>query len=226
MSFNGFDPSILGFLDELAQNNERDWFAENKHRYERLVREPALDFIVAMDPLLDRIAPQFEAVAKKMGGSLMRVFRDTRFGRDKTPYKTNVGIQFRHTQGKDVHAPGYYLHIEPGAHFIGAGMWRPDPDSLAAIRSAIVERTSAWTTARDAVAKTYSFDGGALKRPPRGYPVDHPMIDDIKRTDFIATRSFDDSELFRKDFAARVANRFEAATPLMKFLCRAVGVPF
>ena len=100
MSFNGFDPSILGFLDELAQNNERDWFAENKDRYERLVREPALDFIVAMGPLLDRIAPQFEAVAKKMGGSLMRVFRDTRFGRDKTPYKTNVGIQFRHTPGQ------------------------------------------------------------------------------------------------------------------------------
>jgi uncharacterized protein (TIGR02453 family) len=226
MSFKGFDPSLLGFLDELAQNNERDWFAENKHRYERLVREPALDFIVAMGPLLDRIAPEFEAVAKKMGGSLMRVFRDTRFGRDKTPYKTNVGIQFRHTQGKDVHAPGYYLHIEPGAHFIGAGMWRPDPDSLAGIRTAIVERASAWKSARDAVAKTYSFDGGALKRPPRGYPVDHPMIDDIKRTDFIATRPFDDAELFRTDFAARVAKRFEAATPLMKFLCRAVGVPF
>ena len=95
MPFKGFDPSILGFLDELAQNNERDWFIENKDRYERLVREPALDFIVAMGPLLDRIAPEFEAVAKKMGGSLMRVFRDTRFGRDKTPYKTNVGIQFR-----------------------------------------------------------------------------------------------------------------------------------
>jgi len=226
MSFKGFDPSLLGFLDELAQNNERDWFAENKHRYERLVREPALDFIVAMGPLLDRIAPEFEAVAKKMGGSLMRVFRDTRFGRDKTPYKTNVGIQFRHTQGKDVHAPGYYLHIEPGAHFIGAGMWRPDPDSLAGIRTAIVERASAWKSARDAVAKTYSLDGGALKRPPRGYPVDHPMIDDIKRTDFIATRPFDDAELFRTDFAERVAKRFEAATPLMKFLCRAVGVPF
>jgi uncharacterized protein (TIGR02453 family) len=226
MSFKGFDPSLLGFLDELAQNNDRDWFAENKHRYERLVREPALDFIVAMGPLLDRIAPEFEAVAKKMGGSLMRVFRDTRFGRDKTPYKTNVGIQFRHTQGKDVHAPGYYLHIEPGAHFIGAGMWRPDPDSLAGIRTAIVERASAWKSARDAVAKTYSLDGGALKRPPRGYPVDHPMIDDIKRTDFIATRPFDDAELFRTDFAARVAKRFEAATPLMKFLCRAVGVPF
>ncbi len=80
----------------------------------------------------------------------MRVFRDTRFGRDKTPYKTNVGIQFRHSQGKDVHAPGYYVHIEPGRHFIGAGMWRPDPVSLAGIRDAIVERTAAWKSARDA----------------------------------------------------------------------------
>ncbi len=226
VSFRGFDPSLLNFLDELAQNNEREWFAENKDRYEKLVREPALDFIVAMGPLLDKIAPQFEAVAKKMGGSLMRVFRDTRFGRDKTPYKTNVGIQFRHTQGKDVHAPGYYLHIEPGRHFIGAGMWRPDPVALAGIRNAIVERSAPWKAARDAAIWTYSLDGGALKRPPRGYPSDHPMIDDIKRTDFIATSDFGDAELFRRDFPARLAKRFEAAEPLMKFLCRAVGVPF
>lgn len=226
MPFKGFDPSLLNFLDELAQNNEREWFAENKDRYEQLVREPALDFIVAMGPLLDKIAPQFEAVAKKMGGSLMRVFRDTRFGRDKTPYKTNVGIQFRHTQGKDVHAPGYYLHIEPGRHFIGAGMWRPDAVALAGIRNAIVERSAAWKTARDSAIRHYSLDGGALKRPPRGYPADHAMIEDIKRTDFIATSDFGDAELFRKDFPARLAKRFEAAEPLMKFLCRAVGVPF
>jgi len=228
MPFNGFDPSLLRFLDELKHNNDRDWFAQNKDRYERMVREPALDFIVAMGPLLDRIAPEFEAVAKKMGGSLMRVFRDTRFGRDKTPYKTNVGIQFRHTQGKDVHAPGYYLHIEPGAHFIGAGMWHPDPQALAGIRDAIVERTSAWKSARDAAAfkRIYSLEGGSLKRVPRGYSSDHPMLEDLKRTDFIATCTIDDNELFRKDVTARIAKRFDAATPLMKFLCRAVGVPF
>ena len=228
MPFSGFAPSLLEFLDELKHNNERDWFAQNKDRYESLVREPALDFIVAMGPHLDRFAPEFEAVAKKMGGSLMRVFRDTRFGHDKTPYKTNVGIQFRHTQGKDVHAPGYYMHIEPGSNFIGAGMWRPDPDSLAGIRNAIVERTKAWKSARDAPAlrRAYTLDGGALKRPPRGFPNDHPMIEDLKRTDFIATATVDDAELFRKDFATRVAKRFEAATPLMSFLCRAVGVPF
>ena len=228
MPFKGFDPSLLAFLDELKRNNERDWFAQNKDRYETLVREPALDFIVAMGPHLDRIAPEFEAVAKKTGGSLMRVFRDTRFGRDKTPYKTNVGIQFRHNQGKDVHAPGYYMHIEPGQHFIGAGMWRPDPDSLARIRDAIAQRTKAWKSATDAAAfrRIYTLDGGALKRPPRGYPADHPMVEDLKRTDFIATCPIDDKELFKKDFASRIAKRFDAAAPLMQFLCRAVGVPF
>jgi uncharacterized protein (TIGR02453 family) len=228
MPFKGFDPSLLRFLDELKRNNERDWFAQNKDRYEALVREPALDFIDAMGPQLDRIAPQFEALPKKMGGSLMRVFRDTRFGRDKTPYKTNVGIQFRHTQGKDVHAPGYYVHIEAGGHFIGAGMWRPEPGALAAIRDAIVARPKAWQDARGGAAfnRWYTLDGGALKRPPRGFPADHPLIEDIKRTDFIAVSPIDEAELFHKDVVAKIAKRFDAAGALMQFLCRAVGVPF
>jgi uncharacterized protein (TIGR02453 family) len=228
MTFKCFDLSLVGFLDELARNNERDWFAQNKDRYERLVREPALDFIASMGPHLDRFAPQFDAIAKKMGGSLMRVFRDTRFGNDKTPYKTNVGIQFRHAQAKDVHSPGYYLHIEPGRHFLGAGMWRPEPKALAAIRTAIVERPKAWKGVRDDAAfnRTFTLDGEALKRPPRGYPADHPFIDDLKRTDFIAGCTLADGDLFRGDCVSRIAKRFETATPLMKFLCRAVGVPF
>ena len=228
MAFKCFDLSLLGFLDELAQHNERDWFAENKDRYERLVREPALDFIAAMGPHLDRFAPRFDAVAKKMGGSLMRVYRDTRFARNQTPYKTNVGIQFRHTQAKDVHSPGYYLHIEPGQHFLGAGLWRPEPDALAAIRSAIVERPKAWQSARDdkTFKRHFTLDGDALKRPPRGYPADHPFVDDLKRTDFIAGCTLTDADLFHGDSVTRIAKRFEAATPLMKFLCRAVGVPF
>ena len=120
------------------------------------------------------------------------------------------------------------MHIEPGRHFIGAGMWHPEPDALAGIRNAIVERPKAWKSARDAAAlrRVYVLEGGALKRPQRGFPSDHPMVEDLKRTDFIATATVDDAELFRKDFATRVAKRFEAATPLMSFLCRAVGVPF
>src|SRR5262249_17416320 len=147
--FSGFSEA-LEFLEALSDHNEREWFAENKARYERAVLEPALSFITAMAAPLKRFAPQFEAVPKRMGGSLMRVYRDTRFSRDKSPYKTNVGIQFRHRAGKDVHAPGYYVHIAPDDIFLGAGLWRPEPDALAGIRSAIVEKPREWKKAREA----------------------------------------------------------------------------
>ncbi|MDP1732873.1 MAG: TIGR02453 family protein [Sulfuritalea sp.] len=100
-----FSKATFRFLDELAANNDRGWFEANKPRYEELVREPALDFITAMAEPLAKFAPHFRAEPRKMGGSLMRVFRDTRFARDKSPYKTNIGIQFRHELGKDVLSP-------------------------------------------------------------------------------------------------------------------------
>jgi uncharacterized protein (TIGR02453 family) len=226
--FRGFEKSLVGFLRELADNNDRDWFAANKHRYEALVLEPALDFVAAMAPRLERFAPEFEAIAKRMGGSLMRVYRDTRFGHDKTPYKTNVGIQFRHTQGKDVHAPGYYVHLAPGEVFVAAGIWHPEPDALARIRDSIVERPSDWKKARDAAAfkRVLTLDGDVLKRPPQGYAADHPFIEDLKRKDFIATADLGEAAAFTVDFIDDVTARFRAASPFMKFLCRAVGVPF
>src|SRR3990167_4561282 len=124
-----FDSACLDFLGELAANNDKIWFEANKPRYESLVREPALAFIAAMAPHLAQFAPQFRADPRKMGGSLMRVFRDTRFSRDKTPYKTNIGIQFRHTLGKDVHAPGFYVHVALDECFFGAGCWHPEARS-------------------------------------------------------------------------------------------------
>ena len=124
-TFQGFGKPALQFLAELEANNNREWFAQNKPRYEELVREPALDFIVAMGSELQKLSPHLEAIPKRVGGSLMRVYRDTRFGKDKTPYKTNIGIQFRHRMGKDVHCPGFYLHISNDEIFLGAGMWRP-----------------------------------------------------------------------------------------------------
>ncbi|MGI9257968.1 MAG: DUF2461 domain-containing protein, partial [Gammaproteobacteria bacterium] len=129
-SFAGFPAQTAKFLTELANNNARDWFNVNKQRYEDHVLEPALTFINAMEPRIEKISPHFLAVAKRTGGSLMRVYRDTRFSKDKTPYKTNIGIQFRHELGKDVHAPGFYLHIQPKNCFLGAGIWRPDSDAL------------------------------------------------------------------------------------------------
>jgi len=110
---NAFPPQTLAFLRELADNNRRDWFKPNKVRYEEHVLDPALRFIIAMQAPLADFAPHFTAVPDRVGGSLMRIYRDTRFSKDKLPYKTNVGIQFRHESARDVHAPGYYVHVAP-----------------------------------------------------------------------------------------------------------------
>ena len=121
----GFNTQCIAFLEELALNNNRAWFKENKSRYETLVLDVALRFIQSMQKPLAVIAPHFVATPTRVGGSLMRVYRDTRFSKNKIPYKTNIGIQFRHELAKDVHSPGYYVHIEPGRAFVGAGMWMP-----------------------------------------------------------------------------------------------------
>jgi len=144
VEFPGFQPTIFRFLEELADNNNRPWFQENKGRYERDVREPCLAFIRAFRPRLKKISPFFVASDRRVGGSLMRVYRDTRFTKDKTPYKTNAGIQFRHEFGRDIHAPGFYVHIAPDECFLAMGLWRPDRPSLEQIRAAIDDQPDRW----------------------------------------------------------------------------------
>lgn len=223
-----FSSATFDFLDELAANNSRDWFEANKHRYEDEVRTPALSFIESMAPHLARIAPHFRADARKMGGSLMRVYRDTRFSRDKTPYKTNIGIQFRHEAGKDVHAPGYYVHISVHEVFLGAGIWHPEAEPLAKIRQHIVDRPEAWATARDDARfrRFFNLDGDSLKRAPKGFPADHPEIGDIRRKDFIGISELSTDAILQAHFIDQCAEQFAAATPFMRFLCRGLGLPF
>ena len=145
--FTGFGKDTFGFLGQLEKNNKREWFEENKPRYLGGVLEPALDFIATIGPSIHKISDYFDAIPKRTGGSLMRVYRDMRFAKDKKPYKTNIGIQFRHQFGKDIHAPGYYLHIERNNCFLAAGMWRPEPKSLAGIRRLISEKPAQWEKA-------------------------------------------------------------------------------
>lgn len=226
--FPGFDIGLLRFLHDLAQNNNRDWFAKNKARYEQSVREPALAFIESMERPLKKVSPHFRAIAKKSGGSLMRVYRDTRFSSDKTPYKTNVGIHFRHEVGKDVHAPGYYFHIEPESVFVGAGIWHPDSSALSSIREAIDTYPARWKRARDAKAfrENFRLEGESLKRPPRGYDADHQYIGDLKRKDFIGVKELDVDALFDASIVSEVASSFKASKPFVRFLCEAIDVPF
>ena len=226
--FTGFDRKSLKFLKELEKNNNRQWFAQNKPRYEKLVLEPALDFIATMGPHLLKISDHFDAIPKRMGGSLMRVYRDTRFGRDKTPYKTNIGIQFRHQVGKDIHAPGYYMHIDPDECFIGVGMWHPESKALRAIRERVANRPLAWkkSIGTKSFCDNFELQGESLKRPPRGFDAQDPNLVDLKRKDFIAVTNFKPSEITAPAFVVDVAKRFKQASGYMQFLCDAVGVPF
>jgi uncharacterized protein (TIGR02453 family) len=223
-----FTPATIDFLRQLEENNNRDWFAENKSRYESDVLDVALNFIQSMQAPLHDIAPHFVAIPKRMGGSLMRVYRDTRFSRNKIPYKTNIGIQFRHEQAKDVHSPGYYVHIAPTEVFIGAGIWRPATETLAAIRSRIDAKQAEWlrATGDQAFNRQFTIGGDSLSRPPRGFARDHPQIEDLKRKDFIAVRNLDLQDALHPRFQQKVEVAFKAATPYMRYLCKAVGVPF
>jgi len=223
-----FTKATFSFLDELAANNDRTWFETNKPRYEALVREPALEFITAMGPLLEKFAPHFRADPRKMGGSLMRVFRDTRFSRDKTPYKTNIGIQFRHALGKNVHAPGFYVHIATDECFLGAGCWHPEAVALDRIRALIAAKPQRWLSARDdkKFAATWQLAGASLTRPPRGYATNHVALEDLKRKDFIGLAPLSVAETTGTGLVKLAATRFTAAVPLMKFLCAAIDVPY
>jgi len=223
-----FNRKTVKFLKDLQQNNNREWFGENKQRYEDEVRTPALDYIESMSEHMAKISPFFVVSAKKVGGSLMRVHKDIRFSKDKTPYKTNIGVHFKHARGKDVHAPGFYMHIEPGQVFLGAGIWRPESSTLKNVRTLIDEYPNEWKKLVNRVTSKEGFqlEGTALKRPPVGFAKDHPLIDDLKRKDFIAVHNLKVSTVYDKDFAKTTAKLFKRAAPLVNFVCDADDLSF
>ena len=221
-------PALFDFLRELKANNERPWFEANKARYIADVRDPMLDFIAAFAEPLAAISPHFVADPRANGGSLFRIYRDTRFSPDKRPYKTNVGAHFRHVAGKDAHAPGFYLHLDAEACFAGCGIWSPGSDALAQIRRAIADNPAGWKRVTQAAAfrDHFSLMGQSLKRPPRGFDAGHPLIEDLKRKDFVARTRFDEADAVQPDFLQRFTGVVRSGAEFVRFLSRAVGVPF
>jgi len=228
MSKASFSPALFAFLRQLKANNDRDWFKANQAKFEDSVRTPALEFVRDMAPRLEAISPHFLASDKKVGGSLFRIHRDTRFSKDKTPYKTHTGIQFRHAEGKSAHAPCFYLHLEPGEVFVGAGIWHPDTATAKLIREAIVEDPKAWKRATQgkAFSKRFALQGDSLKRPPRGFDPEHPLLEDLKRKDFIAVAKLTQKDVTSGDVPKTFSALCETSTPLVEFLCRALELPF
>ena len=159
---------------------------------------------------------------------MFRIYRDVRFSRDKTPYKTHVAVRFEHTSSKQGAAPGCYVSLAPGEVFVGVGIWRPPGPDLNQIRARIDSRQKAWLRARNdqEFAQLFEWGGESLKRPPRGYSADHPLIDDLKRKDLAAFRKLTVKDALRTDFPDTVGDAFLAARPLMAFLAEATGVDF
>ncbi len=219
-------PEIFRFLHQLKRHNDRQWFERNKKRYLKEVREPLLAFVESFGPRLEKISPHVVADPRPVGGSVFRIHRDLRFSKDKRPYKTHAGIYFNHALGKQLDAPGFYLHLEPGNCFFASGLWHPGTEALRALRSAIVAKPLRWRRILSArgFRERFHLSGRSLQRTPRGFEPDHPLIEDLKRRDFVLEAPLSEAEVCAPDFSARYAKLCKAASPFMEFLADAVGV--
>jgi uncharacterized protein (TIGR02453 family) len=217
-----FTPELFRFLSRLKRNNNREWFLRHKDEYETSVRQPALRFIEAFAAPLRELSAYLVADARPTRGSLFRIYRDTRFSNDKRPYKTHVAMRFSH-RGKDVHSPGFYLHLEPGSCFAASGLWHPEPPTLLRVRTAIVERPEEWR----AVRKLLNWDDASkLSRPPRGFCSDHEFVEDLKLRDLGCAIEFTDKQVCSARFMAIVTSACRTMSPLASFLSSALGLSF
>lgn len=227
MAFTGFTPTTFEFFAALVHNNERAWFEARREDYARYVVEPALALVADLDPIVRSISPHYRGVAKKQGGSLMRIFRDTRFSHDKTPYKTNIGIQLRHEAAADVHAPGFYVHLDLQECFLGSGTWHPEPSDLLKIRQRVASHPDQYRKALAAAdAAGLKPAGDSLVKVPRGFDADHVLASELKRKDFLVSADLDPALFLGPGLVPVLEEKFRASAAYMAFLCAALEAPF
>ncbi len=230
VTFTGFRPEAIDFLADLAQNNERSWFQPRKAEFERLLKEP-LEALVAA--LADRFAARDIPLDADPRRSIFRIYRDTRFSKDKSPYKTNVGASFPYivpgsgTADERAHGNGGYFHLEPGESYIGGGMWMPDKSRLDAFRQAILDDPARVRTALEDPGLLAAFGPvhphEMYKRVPAGFPADHPMADYLRFKDVVFGRRLSDDEIRSPSLPDLLADAYAAAIPVFRFLATLRG---
>ncbi|MDP4289682.1 MAG: DUF2461 domain-containing protein [Bacteroidota bacterium] len=212
---------ILQFLQELKQNNNREWFAENKKQYEK-ANEALLSLVKQIIPVIQLVDPTIGDLAPK--DCVFRIYRDTRFSPDKTPYKTNMGAYFARGGKKSAYA-GYYMHLEPGNCMLAGGIWMPEPEVLKKIRQEIYYNSAEFKTILNSKSFIENFgalsEDGKLKNPPRDFPADFPDIDLLKNKNFTMYHSLDDKAVCAENYLAIVSKTFEAMKPINDFLNKA-----
>ena len=223
-----FSSKSFAFLKELKVNNNRAWFQANKDRYEADLKRPMLAFIENLSAPLAKVSPEFVCDPRGNGGSMFRIYRDTRFSKDKSPYKSWAAARFRHIEGRSKPAPVFYLHLEPRNVFVGCGIWHPESKVLAQLRQFLVDNPNAWKRARSDAQfrKHFELGGRTLTRAPRGFDPDHELIEDLKRKDFVASSHLTQKMACAKDFPDQFAERCAAASPFIDYLCAALDLDF
>ena len=223
-----FSTASFQFLSRLARHNQREWFHQHKDEYERHLREPFQRLIVDLQAPLAAISPHFRADPRKVGGSLFRIHRDTRYAHDKDPYKTWQGARFFHERHRQIQAPSFFMHLQPGDCFAGGGIWNPEPPALKSLREFIADNPAAWkrATRSQDFEQRFVFWGESLKRPPRGYDPDHELIEDLKRKHYAAGRAFDESLACSVELLPWLVEQYQALAPMVDYLCAARELDF
>lgn len=212
----------LLFLKELKKNNNREWFSENKYKFEEAKKD-----VVDFTTLILKKVSTFDTSLSNVDPAkcVMRIYRDVRFSKDKSPYKLNFGIPFSRRE-KNIQGPGYYLHIQPGESFVGGGYWATPPEHLKMIRQEIDYNTNEFlkiVTSKEFVKtfKTLS-DEDKLKTTPKDYAKDHPAIEYLKLKSFVCFTPLSDEELVSDKAVNKIVHACKMLKPLNDFLYRAI----
>ncbi|MGH8114027.1 MAG: DUF2461 domain-containing protein [Rhodanobacteraceae bacterium] len=223
-----FSPATFHFLRALASHNNRTWFKVHQADYETHVREPFLQLIGDLQAPLAKISTHYRADPRKVGGSLFRVQRDTRFSHNKEPYKPWAGARLFHERRREIAAPSFYLHIAPGDCFVGGGLWHPENQTLRNIRNFIVDNPATWKRASRSrpFCEHYEFWGESLIRAPHGFRSDHPLLADLKRKSYAAGAGFGDAMACSPKLFPFVVEHFKRLAPLVDYLCAAQNLEF
>jgi len=215
------EESVLEFLRKLKMNNDRDWFNDHKNEYlsARHDVEKFVDFLI---PDLRKIEPKIGTITAKQ--TMFRIYRDVRFSKDKSPYKTNFGAYIS-PGGKKSNQAGHYVHFEPGGSFIAGGSYGPDGEVLKKIRTEILYNLEEFKTIVDNKKFREMFGdlrGARLVGPPQGFPRDFEGIEYLKFKDFTVFRQITDEQVLKPDFAQLTIETFKTMKPLNDFLNRAI----
>lgn len=206
----------FSFLQKLEKNNDRDWFQAKKGEYEK----QHAGVIAFADRLLS-LMNEHDTIETLSGKkSLYRIYRDVRFSKDKSPYKTNWSGGFKRA-GKQLRG-GYYFHIQPGGNsFIGGGFWNPNKEDLQRIREEIATNASEIReiiTSKDFVSTFGTLNGEQLKSAPKGFDKEHPDIDLLRYKQFIFGKNFSDEEVMRDDFVEVANETFKKMRPFFDLM--------